>query len=169
MSSTDVARSAMSIRSLTRDESIMAYRKNLVFDLGYTHVFYEDAEIENTINLVSSSIAPLGTFTSTLVGEFESASVDVVGAQLRCIKPNSGASTRSPQFAPMHWGNSNSSKCVSTLPKLTFICCGSSGRDTTIAWCYLREVDTHLVLNVISVEINYNLLDVTGSHGTRPA
>lgn len=59
------------------------YRKNLVLDLGYTHVFYEDAEIENTINLVSSNLAPLGTFTSTLVGEFESASADVVGAQLR--------------------------------------------------------------------------------------
>ncbi|MFH0352104.1 MAG: OmpP1/FadL family transporter [Chromatiales bacterium] len=59
------------------------YQENLVLDLGYTHVFYEDAEIENTINLVSSNLAPLGTFSSTLVGDFESASVDVVGAQLR--------------------------------------------------------------------------------------
>lgn len=53
--------------------------KNLSLAFGYTHVFIRDADIEHTIDLVSTSP---GAFTDTLTGKYPNSSVDIIGLEL---------------------------------------------------------------------------------------
>ncbi|MGH8581138.1 MAG: OmpP1/FadL family transporter [Gammaproteobacteria bacterium] len=61
-----------------------SYRPNETwnFDFGYSHVFVDSARIENTVDLVPANIAPSGTFTDTLIGEYDTSGSDSIGAQL---------------------------------------------------------------------------------------
>lgn len=53
---------------------------NLTIDFGYAHIFGDDPDLDNTINLVSS--AP-GAFTDTLRGSYEDSDADLFGVQVR--------------------------------------------------------------------------------------
>ncbi len=61
-----------------------SYRPNETwnFSFGYSHVFVDSARIENTIDLVPANIAPSGSFTDTLIGEYDTPGSDSIGAQL---------------------------------------------------------------------------------------
>ena len=54
--------------------------RNLAVDLAYTHLFFDDAELRNTIDL-APSVTP-GAFTDTLVGKYDN-SVDALALELR--------------------------------------------------------------------------------------
>lgn len=56
--------------------------QSLSVEFGYAHIFFNDAKIDNTIDLVPSTTAPSGTFTDNLVGEYESPSTDIFSAQV---------------------------------------------------------------------------------------
>ncbi len=52
---------------------------NLTLDFGYSHLFFADANVDRSINLVAA--AP-GVFTDTLVGEYESSNANIFGIQV---------------------------------------------------------------------------------------
>ncbi len=62
-----------------------SYRLNEKWDfsLGYSHVFVDTARIGTIVDLVPVNIAPTGTFTDTLIGEYDTPGADSIGAQLR--------------------------------------------------------------------------------------
>lgn len=57
---------------------------NVSIDFGFAHLQADDARLSNTINLVSA--AP-GLFTDSLVGEYASNSVDILGIQIQVDFP----------------------------------------------------------------------------------
>ncbi|MDH3377559.1 MAG: outer membrane protein transport protein, partial [Gammaproteobacteria bacterium] len=57
---------------------------NVSIDFGFAHLEADDAKLNNTVNLVSA--AP-GLFTDTLVGEYASNSVDILGIQIQVDFP----------------------------------------------------------------------------------
>lgn len=62
-----------------------SYRLNEKWDfsVGYSHVFFDTARIESSVDLVPENIAPTSTFTDTLIGEYDTPGADSIGAQLR--------------------------------------------------------------------------------------
>ena len=57
---------------------------NVSIDFGFAHLEADDAKLTSTVNLVST--AP-GLFTDTLVGEYASNSVDILGIQIQVDFP----------------------------------------------------------------------------------
>ena len=50
----------------------------LTVDIGYAHLFIDDAEIDNTIPIAASAAGPA---LDNLVGKIDSASTDLLGLQ----------------------------------------------------------------------------------------